>query len=152
MGVGRYVKNTVKNNTNIRKWSAWDAIADNARVIASLAKGLKGPDLSAAPAVTQTFDEMAEQYGFTEDKLRVRMKLHFRVAFFCLLLALVALVWVVVLLFKLMFLSSIVALSVAMLMFSYAFREHFYYFQIKQRRLNCTMKEWFFSFFSNQKE
>lgn len=149
MGLRDYVKSTVKDNTNVKSWSAWDAVRDNAKTVYGFVKDLKPADQSVAP-IKITFEEAVRQYGLSEDDIRSRTKTHFVVAVFCLLLGFVAMGWMVFLLTKFMFLSAIVAFSLGALMFAYAFREHFFYFQMKQRRLNCTVKEWFSSFFAKK--
>ena len=150
MGFRSYVKKTAKNNTNVRGWSSWDTIKENARTVCGFVEDLKPRAQNAIPVQT-TFEQMVSQYGLSESDLRSRMKTHFFVSVFCLILGCFAIGWMIFLLTKLMFLPALVAFSLAALMFAYAFREHFFYFQIKQRRLNCTPSEWFSSLFSKKK-
>src|SRR3989338_448665 len=138
MGIRSYIKNTAKNNVNVKGWTSWGAIKESANVVNSLVKDMKAPD-KGAPSVKQTFEAVMKQYGLSEKDISLRMKQSFMVAAACAILGLCAFGWIFVLLFKGMFLSSLVALSLSALMFAYAFREHFNYFQMKQRRLNCTL-------------
>jgi intracellular multiplication protein IcmV len=41
------------------------------------------------------------------------------------------------------FLGALLSLVVAFLALALAFRYHFWFFQIKQRRLGCSVSEWF---------
>ena len=148
MGFGSYIKNTVKNNTNVKNWSAWDAIKTNAKTIVGM---VKEPVSAGAAQEKRTFDETMKEYGLSENDIQVRMNTRFRTAIGCFLLALIAIGWTIYLFITSMYLSSIVALTVAGLMSAYAFREHFYYFQMKKRKLNCTFKDWLSNFFSHKK-
>lgn len=137
-----YIKRTFSNNTNVRGWTSWESIKENGKVVADLAKGVN-PETDAPNYEAANFKEAMKHYGLTEADLKKRMRTHFLVAITCALLGLVALVWGGYLLSKTMFLSTLVALALAALMFVYAFREHLFYTKIKERRLNITVKEWF---------
>ena len=149
MGFRNYVKNTVKDNVNVKGWAAWDTIKQNSKTIGSLIQDLKAPDLSKS-VVKITFAETMKKYGLTEKDLQRRMKTHLFVAVFCAVLGFGAIGWGIYLLSKGMITSALVALALAALMLAYTFREHFFYFQIKQRRLDCAVKEWFSNFFSKK--
>lgn len=150
MGFRSYVKNTIKDNTNVKGWSSWNSIKNNAKVVYGFAEGLK-PRVQDTLPVKVTFEQMVQQYGLSEKDIRSRMRTHLGVAVFCLLLGFIAIGWMFFLLTKFMFLSALVSFSLGALMFAYAFREHFFYFQLKQKRLNCTLTEWFSNFFSKKK-
>lgn len=144
MGVRNYVKRTVKNNTNIKGWISWDHIRDNASILKGFFQDLQAPERTTPP-VHSDFDETIQKFGWSEKDLRSRMRNHIIVAVFSFVCGVAALVWFGILLSRLMFLSGLVSLSLSCLMFAYAFREHFSYFQIKKRRFNCTIREWFYS-------
>jgi len=148
MGIGSYLKNTAKDNVNVKGWSSWITVKDNAKTITGILKDVKTE--AEKPVVKATFAETVKKFGLSESDLNARMKSYFRVAVLCAILGLAAFCWTIFLLSKLMFLSSLMALSLSALMFAYAFREHFYYFQIKQKRLDCTFSEWFSSFFPSK--
>ena len=152
MGIRSYVKNTVKNNSNVKSWSSWDAIKDNAKVIGLMVKDIKDSSASAAtPVIPQTFEQAAAKFNLSPADLQKRMTRHLWVSIGCAILGVSALGWAIFLFLKVMLLSGVAGLSLAALMFSYAFQENFRYFLIKQRRLNCTVHEWFSSFFENKK-
>lgn len=141
MGVRNFVKNTVKKNTNIRSWMDWSAISQNAKVVSGLASNVAA-GANKKPR-NETFDAAVQRLQLTEADINNRMTALYRVALFAAVLGLGGFGWTIFLLLKGMFLSSLVALSLGALMFIYAFREHFHYFQMKKRRLDCTVKEWF---------
>lgn len=152
MGIRSFTKNTFKNNTNVKGWSSWGQIKENAKIVGMLFKDIKTTTSEAPPSKKSTFAETVQRLGLTDDALRARMKSHFQVAVACTALGLIAFGWTFYLLIaKGMLLSSLVALSLSALMFSYAFREHFNYFQIKQKRLDCSFSEWLSGFFAKKK-
>lgn len=149
MGVGNFLKNTVKDNTNLKGWSSWVTVKDNAKTITGILKDVKAE--ATEPLVKTTFEQTIKKFGLSESDLHARMNSYFRVSVVCALLGIAAFIWVFILFSKLMFLSGLMALALSALMFAYAFREHFYYFQMKKRRLDCTIAEWFASFSPSKK-
>ncbi len=145
MGLRSYIKNTAKANTNVKGWISWDAVKGNAKIVNGFVEGLKAPT-NAAPPVQLDFNDTMKKYGWTEADVQHRMKMSFFVAVVCAVLSLVAFGWVFHMLIKGFFLSALASLALSALMLAYGFREHFLYFQLKQRRLNCTVKEWFSGF------
>ena len=147
MGVRSYFKNTAKANTNVTAWSDWASVRKNAQFIKQLVADIKPKDkVTIDPAQKKTFDEAVAKFGLSEKDLTARMKSHFRLSLGCAVLTLAAFAWFCYLLWLGMFLSSIVALSVAFLMGTYTVIENLYAYRIKQRRLDCTVREWFFHF------
>lgn len=147
MGFRSYVKNTVKANTNVKGWTGWDVVKNNANVIKNFADDLKAPE-TRVPPVQITFEEAMKKYGLTESDVQRSMRNHFITACVCLVLCLAAFLWTFHLLWKGMILSGLVSLSLSALMGAYGFSEHFYYFQMKRRKLNVTLSEWASNFLS----
>lgn len=145
MGFRNYVKKTVKDNTNVKGWTGWDVVKGNAKIVSGFVEGFKAPS-SATPPVQMDFNEAMKKYGWTEADVARRMRMSLVVAAVCVVLSLAAFGWVFHLLIKGFFLSALVSLALSILMLAYGFREHFLYFQLKQRRMNCTMNEWFSGF------
>lgn len=144
MGVRNYVKRTVKNNTNVKGWAAWDSIRENASVVKVFFQDLQASERTQ-PVAQSDFNETMQRLGWSEKDLQARMRNHLVITVFSALCGVAALAWFGFLLSRLMFLSGLVSLSLSCLMFAYAFREHFSYFQLKKRRFHCTLKEWFSS-------
>ena len=150
MGVRSFVKNTVKANTNVKGWSSWDAVKGNAKVVGRFIDDLKAPD-AKVPPVAITFDEAMKKYGMTQADVSKSMRTHLQTAWVCLVFSIAAFVWMFYLFYIGMFLSGLVSLSLSTLMAAYGFREHFNYFQMKRRKLNCTINEWVSSFLSGKR-
>ena len=147
MGFRNYVKRIITINTNVRGWSGWDLIKDNAQIVKNFASDLKVPTI----IVPQTFEEAMKQHGLSESDIQKQIRTHFITACICVALSVAAFLWMFHLLFKGMFLSGLVSFSLSALMAAYGFREHFAYFQLKKRRLNCSVGEWASSFFPGKR-
>ncbi|MDP1573578.1 MAG: hypothetical protein Q8L78_01395 [Coxiellaceae bacterium] len=148
MGVRSYFKNTAKANSNVTAWTDWASVRKNAQFIKQLVTDIKPQDkVTIDPVAKKTFDSVVAELGLTEKDLIARRKAHFRLSFGCALLTVGAFVWACHLLLSGMFLSAIVALAVAFLMGTYAVTENLYAYRIKQRKLDCTIHEWFAHFF-----
>lgn len=145
MNIRDYVKNTFKANTNVKGWSGWSQLKDNAQIVKNFAQDLKAPNGTTA-VQAQTFESAMKSYGLTENDIKRLTRNHFLTAVICVAFSLAAFLWMFHLIYKGLFLSSLVSLSLSALMAAYGFREHFFYFQLKQRKLNCTVKEWASSF------
>lgn len=150
MGIRNFFVNTVKKNTNVRGWMGWSAVKENARVVTGLATDISSTEEKNNTSRVETFDQAVQRLGLSQNEIEHRMQTFRRVGQFCGVLGFAAFIWGMYILFKGMFLSSLMAFSLSCLMFIYGFREHFHYFQMKQRRLDCTVKEWFSSFISKK--
>lgn len=152
MKIFGYIKNTFKNNTNVKGWLSWDAVKENGRTIGELAKGLTDQKSSGDGYVATDFEAAVKHYGLSEADLKQKMSVHLKAALFSAALGLVALGFTVFWLVHLVFLTALASFALGFLMFAYAFREHFSYFIIKQRRLNCTVKEWLVSLIPSKRK
>ncbi len=89
------------------------------------------------------FDDVIKEMGITEEDLSkkfITFKRMYRVMLFS------ALFFYVYSLYQLLYggiLSVMVSVVLAFVCLALAFRYHFWYFQVKKRKLGCTIKEWF---------
>jgi intracellular multiplication protein IcmV len=95
-----------------------------------------------APGTPETFEEAMKRYGLTEQRLEERKKMFGKQVIIYLLTGMGVLVYAVFLARAQEYMGMFIAFLVAALAFAYAFRSHFWLFQLKQRRLGCTFKEW----------
>jgi intracellular multiplication protein IcmV len=98
---------------------------------------------------TASFEEMVRHFKLTEHDIIEKQQRFLRLTKWCLG------VWgMVMLYFAYLILSKawwaiLPALVLAMIILCQAFRYHFWYFQIKQRRLGCRLEDWFQATFRN---
>lgn len=147
MGVKQFVKNTVTKGFNVKKMLDLDSLKGNAKVVSSLVSSFSGSSSVAGKVVKETFDAAVKRQQLTEADLQKRLHNARHVAKFCAIGALLVLLYTGYLFFTVSYLSGTVSLMVVLLLMSYAFRESFNGFQIEQRRLGCSVKEWFGSLF-----
>lgn len=97
----------------------------------------------AGPERTETFEESVQRQALTEDDLRITQSRYLLFAYLFLSLGLLAFIFSFYYLvhFK-TFAGFLLAIATAALFLSQAIRYHFWFFQIKNRKLGCTFQEW----------
>lgn len=95
-----------------------------------------------APGTPETFEQAITRLRITEAGLEQRKKMYAMQVFIYILTGIGALVYAVFLARAGEIMGMLMAFLAGTLAFAYAFRSHFWLFQLKQRRLGCTFKEW----------
>lgn len=90
----------------------------------------------------ETFEEAVERMNLTELDLEDRKKMFRTQVYLYLGVGLAVLAYTVWLAFSGYYVETFLAFLVAVMSMAYAFRSHFWLFQMKQRRLGCTFKEY----------
>lgn len=141
MKVFRALGRTIKPLVNFPKWMGLPYLVDNARAIKYMGKQLA---LTTTPEHQETFEEAKARQGLTDQALKSRAR---QCKFLALLFSAVG---VASLCYAFLFhlarghiLAMCMTLMVAAIALCQAFRNHFWYFQIKQQRLGCSVREWF---------
>lgn len=94
-----------------------------------------------------SFEECLKHYNISEDDLKTKMRNSLWTAYFCLGLSVGTLSYMFYQIKHHLMLSAFMCVTLTFLLWVIALREHFYLFQMRQRRLGCTLKEWFGSLF-----
>jgi intracellular multiplication protein IcmV len=135
-GVGKIFKPFV----NFPRWMDLRSATTTAKQIGNNARDLFVPQKATH---VETFEQAVQRLHLTEKDLQVRMKnLQRMVVFYC-LIAVALVVYTIHLLMNGNVFAGILGTILTVLALAFAFREHFWYFQMKQRRLGCSVKEWF---------
>lgn len=134
-GIGKVVKPVV----NFPAWMGWRQIAGTGRDIKDLGKALL---TKSTAKQSETFAEAMQRLHLSEQDIQQRAKLFFRMSCFYCAVAVALFIYVVYLLYTAHFAAAFLSLLLTVLSLALAFRQNFWYFQIKQRRLGCTVKEW----------
>lgn len=95
------------------------------------------------PEDAQKFDELVEKMALSDEDLKNRLT-NFRRLYILMIVA--AFFFYAYAMYQLLYgglLSVILALVVMFVCVALAFRYHFWHFQIKHRRLGCSLTEWF---------
>ncbi len=90
----------------------------------------------------ETFEEAMQRLDLTEEDLIERQKEFTRLCYFFLALAMVVVAYALYAAFTGTMMSSLISFCLALYALTQAFRFHFWLFQIKNRKLGCSIKEW----------
>jgi len=138
---GRFKKvgKSVSSILNPRKWADYDRVKENTLLIKDTAKTLFIPN---SKKFVDSFDSVVERLGLTEEKLLQKQRSFLRLAFLAIFLALLVAGYAFYQLYHANYHTFFASLSLSAVCCMMAFRYHFWYFQIRQRKLGCTIKEW----------
>lgn len=142
------MKNTSQHRTrhlfqqifNIRLWFDWERMKAFTQY---LLQGCKTFLVPQKAQVTESFEEAMARLGLTDSDLLARQKGLLRLSLLTLGFAILLLGYAIYHVFYgslLAVMLSVVLMCVTLVL---AFRYHFWYFQIKKRKLGCTIREWF---------
>ncbi len=128
-------------NFRVSKWVAYDEIKDSSQRLFRIGRAIFTPEQAEQK---ETFEEALERLNLTEQQLTARRKEFTRLMIIYLLLACAVFAYSVYIVyvhknikgFMMGFCTTIFALS-------QAFRYHFWVFQIKNRKLGCSISDWF---------
>jgi len=148
MKVVRGIANAVKPLVNVPAWIGYRQLANNAKSIKDLFISLFVP---VKPASSESFEEALKRLNLTETTLNVRAKEFKRLFIIFVLGGLLLVGYSIYLLWAHALHASFACLGLAFILFVYSFRYHFWLFQIRQRKLGCTFREWLDSGFMGEK-
>jgi intracellular multiplication protein IcmV len=129
-----------KTFLNPTAWIGYNEIKGNTRTIWSIFKNLITP---AKPEFTESFEESVQRQNLSEQDLDTTKQSFFAYAMIFLFLGGCAFLASFYYLFYHKTIAGwILALCVTTFLLAQAFRYHFWYFQMKHRKLGCTFDEW----------
>lgn len=123
----------------IQTWVSWDAIKTNSGYVKENTRSLF---VIQKPEHTETFEEAMKRLNLTEADIEVRKSAFLRLAIIIGACGIFALLYTLYLLWHASFASAALAFVVTLLCAATAARYHFWYFQVKNHKLGCTIKEW----------
>lgn len=139
----KILRKTFSSGVNITGWMGLKQIKENSVLIKDLFNDTFSAEKKSATAKVETFDQAVRRLGLTEADIQKRIKKSTQIIYFCGILSLPMLIYTLYMFNAEFYLSGLVCLMLTFLLFSYVFREHFNRFQLRQRRLGCSFKEWF---------
>ena len=134
---------------NVRKWSDFDRMKEFTMY---LEHGIKNLFIPQRQAAAQTFDEALQQYHINEATLLKKKKALIRLSLWMSFLAFGFFLYSIYLVVVGSFHAMLLSLVVMMFALVLAFRYHFWFFQIQQRKLGCTFQDWFWRGFLGRKD
>lgn len=143
------IKKVAKPFVDIPAWSGYEQLKESAKSISSNVKDLFVP--KSAQRI-ETFEEAMKRLNLTEADLIARQKEFKRLIIIFSVLGFAVLGYTFYLIWDRAFWGGMASFGLTVLIFSYSFRYHFWLFQIRQRKLGCTLREWLDSGFMGDKK
>lgn len=125
---------------NIRGWLDFERVRS---FTLYLLNGLKRLFVPQPQGADKPFEAVVKKMQLTEEDLILKQRALKRLSILMVTIAVIVESYALYLLFNAYFSAAILSVVVGMLALVLAFRYHFWYFQIKQRKLGCTLLEWY---------
>lgn len=125
---------------NFRYWLDWDRIKS---FTLALGNGIKSLFLPEQAAKDESFKEAATKLKLTDADLTIKQNALWRLSIIMVAAAALILMYTGYQLFYGTYKAAIVSFVVMLIALVLAFRYHFWSFQIRERKLGCTVKEWY---------
>lgn len=137
---GSRIKRVFNSIFKLRSWSDWDRMKT---FTIYLVDGFKKFFLPQKNKTGESFATAMKRLKLSEKELVARQTGLWRLSILMVVIAVLLFAYTVYLLVSGGYRGSIVSLVVMLIALVLAFRYHFWYFQIKERKLGCTLHEWF---------
>ena len=144
MGFLDSAKKGLISNFNFKRWIGIGMLKQSTNTVYELYKDLSfsGASKNTPAGQSQSFEDLMVKNGITEKELARRIRISFVTIVVYSLCLLLVLIYCVCLAVNGHYETSILSLILVFVLLSFIFKEHFNYFQMKQRRLGCTFKDW----------
>lgn len=140
-------------NIRVDRWVSYDYLKGTFKQTSAMVRDtFTLPTTPATPKITEHFEDAMQRMGLTEEDLKAQYHAYLRLCAFYALIFLGVLFYTVYMAWKGHFIGTLMALCLSLWVASFCFRYHYWSFQIKHRKLGCTLKEWFNSEISPQPE
>lgn len=133
------IKKIIKPAVDIPKWIDYPQLAKNNRSIFGFIKKFFIPDQAKTQ---ESFEEALLRLKLTPVDLSQRTKEFSRLMWIWIFLFLINITYSIYLLYNDFFRGFYPCLGISIIILTQIFRYHFWLFQIKQRRLGCSFRDW----------
>lgn len=130
---------TFKPFVNVHEWLGLRNLAMMTRGLVTTISAVFSPRKIER---TESFEEAIKRLNLTPQDLKEKQNSFFKIALSMGALGAICLIYMLYLLWSGFLGAGLIAFVVALIIFAYAFRFHFWYFQLKNKKLGCTVKEW----------
>lgn len=134
--IGRMLKNIFR----VRSWVDLERVKQGMRYITETCSTYVIPQQKTAK---ESFNDAKTRLNITDEQLALQQKSLLRLSIIMLCIAFLLFLYFLYNILYSNFSAVIVTAMVMLLSIVLAFRYHFWYYQIKQRALGCTLKSWF---------
>ncbi|WP_298624139.1 type IVB secretion system protein IcmV [uncultured Legionella sp.] len=140
---GTRIGRVFKGIFNIRAWSDWDRLKAFTLYLKNGFKRLFVPQKITDAKSVESFDDVKSRLKLSDAELLIKQNALLRLSIFMLVFAAMVVVYVGYQFVYGSFRAGLLSLVVTLIALVLAFRYHFWYYQIKHRKLGCTIKEWY---------
>lgn len=137
---GSRIVNVFSRIFNVRSWVDFDRTKS---FTLYLVNGFKRMFVPQKNESGETFDEAMSRLNLSEKELQDRKTALYRLSLLMSAAAILIFGYAIYHVLYGSYRAVIVSLVVMLIALALAFRYHFWYFQIKERKLGCTMQEWY---------
>jgi intracellular multiplication protein IcmV len=135
------MKNFLGKIFKIKEWADWNRNVTAFQYIKDSINRFFGFENFKADKA-KNFQAMLKRYNLTDEQLQIQSKSFLVIAIIFLLFSITLWIYIVFQFLKGDYAISFVILCISFIPAALAFRYHFYYTLIKNRRLDCTLKDW----------
>ncbi len=139
MGVGRFLWRSVKPFVNVPKFMGWNEIKHNTRTLKDLMLTFFKV---SPPSRPDTFASAVKANNLSEKDLEKRAKSFLYFSIFYFLIAIGFFIYFIYLWAKFFIFAGFISFLLMIIALLLGYRDNFWWFQVKQRRLGCTFREW----------
>jgi intracellular multiplication protein IcmV len=141
MGLWRSTKKTSIKLLDFRidKWMSLEQAKDTWYRTKLLIQGLIIPQKSSR---IETFEQAMQRLALTENDLQQRQREFTRLCYIFLCMGITVIIYAGYMISQTHHVSALISFCLALYAFSQAFRFHFWLFQVRNRKLGCTINEW----------
>lgn len=142
MGIFKSTKKAAGKIIDVRvdKWISWDYLKETTGHFKAILFDIAIPKKATH---LESFEEAMSRLGLSEKDLEARKNEFTKLFYFFLVLSLGVFAYALYLSLKGTLVSSLITFCLAFYALTQAFQFHFWLFQIKNRKLGCSVKEWF---------
>ena len=137
---GSRIVNVFTRIFNVRSWVDFDRTKS---FTLYLVNGFKKMFVPQKNDSGETFEEAVSRLNISEKELQDRKSALYRLSLLMSAAAILIFGYAIYHVFYGSYRAVIISLVVMLIALALAFRYHFWYFQIKERKLGCTMQEWY---------
>lgn len=140
MGLFRGIGRLIKPLVDVKTWTDSSRFIEHGKTVYNDAKKLL---VKVEQTNTETFEEASDRLGLSEAYLEKLKNKFLLTSLIFLVLGFIAAFYFAYIVTHGAWHTWAMGVVVVMLALTQFFRYHFWYYQIKSRRLGCTIKEWF---------
>ena len=125
---------------SVTKWFGYEGLRDTTVALKKSAVGFMVPEKAT---YEEDFSTAQSRFNLTDEQVETKASDLLRLCLFFVLISFLILVYGFYLLFNGNFSSFFLTLVIGCFSLANAFRYHFWFFQVKNRKLGCTLKDWY---------